>query len=415
MSARGARWRAGSAVAALLAVLGTGARADPVRLDLAFELKMLWGVFHDDGRMPLFPGTLSVPSEQARWMADVQKDWFAAEAHLVLSHATWNIDNGLFRLFGTNLVVTRVTETLPLQAELADVPGQDGGNRLEARLRFDRLWLRASTPFLDLTAGRQPLTFGTAVLYQTIDRIVPLPPSSIDREYKPGVDAVRADLHLGHASALSLVYAFGGDADAHDARVAAALRGPVGGGEGLLFASVLREMPLFGLGYEVDVGSWILRGEGSVAAVDNALGTAPAFGMATAGFEHLFGFGLDLVTEINYFGFGVDDPKDYPKVLYPPRILNGDLPFFFGTWFAGGIASYSFLSWLDANLLVSVSLIEGAVYLYPTITCSIPRAQLLLSGILPIADRGIHPYQPSSELDLSPPAFLTELRVFFGR
>jgi len=145
-------------------------------------------------------------------------------------------------------VVTRsqarlTAEKLP---ELADVPGQAGGNHIESRLRFDRLWLRSSTRHFDLTLGRQPLSFGTAVIYQIIDRIVPLPPFSIDREYKPGVDAIRADVHLAPATDLALVYAFGGDASAHNARIAAALRGPVGAGEGLLFASVLHDMPLFG-------------------------------------------------------------------------------------------------------------------------------------------------------------------------
>ena len=393
----------------------TAARAEPVRLDTSFELKTLWAVFHDYGEMPLFPGTLSIPSQQARWMVDLQKDWFSAEAHLVFSLATWNTDNQVFQLTGTDLVVTRVTETLPLQAELADVPGQAGGNHIESRLRFDRLWLRSSTRHFDLTLGRQPLSFGTAVIYQIIDRIVPLPPFSIDREYKPGVDAIRADVHLAPATDLALVYAFGGDASAHNARIAAALRGPVGAGEGLLFASVLHDMPLFGLGYEVDLGSWILRGEGSVVAESNAEATAPAFAMATLGFEHAFSFGLNLVGELNYFGFGVTDPKDYPKVLYHPRILSGDLPFFFGSFFAGTIASYSFLSWLDASTLISVSLLDGSVYLYPTITCSLPRAQFLLSSIIPLGARGQHPYQPNNELDLSPPGVLMELRVFFGR
>jgi hypothetical protein len=391
-----------------------GRLAGPSGVHVGFEMKTLWAIFHDYGASPIFPGTLSIPSQQGRIMADFDHDWFTAEAHLVISHATWNMDNPLFRLFGSNLVVTRVTETLPLQADLASIPGDDSGRRIETRIRLDRLWTRARTPLFDLTVGRQPITYGTAAIYQTLDRIVPLPPFSIDREYKPGVDAARLDVHLAEATELMLVYALGGDEKPSDARMAAVLRGPVASGEGLLVASLLREMPLFGAGYEIDVSGWTLRGEGSVALVPNALDTTPAFGMATVGFEHAFDFGLDLVMEANYFGFGANHTRDYPAVLYHPRILNGDVPFFFGSRFAGLFASYPISSWLSANSLVSVSLVDGSVYLYPTLTGSIDRAQLIFYGIIPFGARGVHPLQPSNELDLSTHGVMTELRIFFG-
>ena len=61
----------------------------------------------------------------------------------------------------------------------------------------------------DLTAGRQAITFGKAYFWNPLDVFFPFDSSQIDREYKPGVDALRIDVPLGAFSGLNLVGAAG--------------------------------------------------------------------------------------------------------------------------------------------------------------------------------------------------------------
>lgn len=81
---------------------------------------------------------------------------------------------------------------------------------LTLRGRVDRLSLKWSTDGFDLTVGRQPITFGHANVFTPLDLVNPFNPAVIDQEYKPGVDAVRADLYAGVASQLTFAGAYAG-------------------------------------------------------------------------------------------------------------------------------------------------------------------------------------------------------------
>ena len=81
--------------------------------------------------------------------------------------------------------------------------GDGGGVRGSAHL--DRAHLRIAFERADLTVGRQAITFGKAWFWNPLDVFLPFGSTQFDRDYKPGVDALRVDLPLGDLSGATLV------------------------------------------------------------------------------------------------------------------------------------------------------------------------------------------------------------------
>jgi hypothetical protein len=83
------------------------------------------------------------------------------------------------------------------------------GDHVQATLALDRAAVKLSVGPVDLTVGRQAITFGKAYFWSPLDVFLPFDPRQFDREYKPGVDALRVDLALGRFSGVTLVGAAG--------------------------------------------------------------------------------------------------------------------------------------------------------------------------------------------------------------
>lgn len=76
-------------------------------------------------------------------------------------------------------------------------------------LFFDRLNARMSFSWADLTIGRQAATFGKTYFWNPLDVFLPFRLWDIDRDYKPGIDALRLDIPLGLFSGISFIGAPG--------------------------------------------------------------------------------------------------------------------------------------------------------------------------------------------------------------
>ena len=80
----------------------------------------------------------------------------------------------------------------------------DAGD-VRASAHVDRAHLRIALERADITAGRQAITFGKAWFWNPLDIFLPFGSTQFDRDYKPGVDALRVDLPLGDFSGATLV------------------------------------------------------------------------------------------------------------------------------------------------------------------------------------------------------------------
>ena len=83
-----------------------------------------------------------------------------------------------------------------------------------ALLWLDRFNVKMALDPMDLTIGRQAVTFGKAHFWNPLDVYLPLDPNQFDRDYKPGVDALRVDIPLGDFSGFTLIGVLGREMDA---------------------------------------------------------------------------------------------------------------------------------------------------------------------------------------------------------
>jgi hypothetical protein len=89
--------------------------------------------------------------------------------------------------------------------------GTEGDGALSVQGRTDRLNMKATFGTVDLQIGRQPVVFGNAFIFNPRDLVLPFSASVIDAEYKPGVDAMRADVYVGTSGQITAVAAYMGD------------------------------------------------------------------------------------------------------------------------------------------------------------------------------------------------------------
>ena len=86
-------------------------------------------------------------------------------------------------------------------------------SKSSASLWLDRFNLKATFAKADITAGRQPITFGKAYFWNPLDIFLPFDPRQFDRDYKAGVDALRLDIPVGSFTGINLIGVTGRELD----------------------------------------------------------------------------------------------------------------------------------------------------------------------------------------------------------
>jgi hypothetical protein len=82
-----------------------------------------------------------------------------------------------------------------------------------AELLVDDLYLQYRTRRLDVAVGRQPVNLATTFYFVPNDFFAPFAPQTFFRNYKPGVDGLRADFRLAELSQLTLLGVLAYDRD----------------------------------------------------------------------------------------------------------------------------------------------------------------------------------------------------------
>lgn len=72
--------------------------------------------------------------------------------------------------------------------------------------RVDRFSIAYRRPSWSIQTGRQAISWGNGLVFQPLDLFSPFAPTTIDREYKPGVDSVLFESLVGNSSELQLLW-----------------------------------------------------------------------------------------------------------------------------------------------------------------------------------------------------------------
>ena len=203
----------------------------------------------------------------------------------------------------------------------------------EWRAEIDRAAVHTQAGAASLTVGRQAIGWGRGVLFGAVDLFSPFTPLEADREWRRGVDAVRADVKLADRNSLDLVAAFGPDVD--ESAFAGRLRGYAGKADVELVGGWRARDVFGGATASAAVGDAELHGELAVfrtPAVPGSVAFAAERSIvkAVAGTSYRFpaGNGLLVFAEYHYSGFGAASPQDILPLLadpgFQPRYLRGD-------------------------------------------------------------------------------------------
>ena len=161
-------------------------------------------------------------------------------------------------------------------------------------------------------------------MFGAVDLFAPFSPLEADREWRRGVDAVRADIKVTNRSSLDIVGAFGPTWD--QSAVAARVRGYAGPIDVEVMGG-RRARDLFGgITSSAAVGDAELHGELAVFRVPSD-GLADDWGRvwkAVVGGSYRFPIGSGILTyvEYHYSGFGAARPQDILTLVSTPRFME---------------------------------------------------------------------------------------------
>ncbi len=235
-----------------------------------------------------------------------------------------------------------------------------GGDGVTVQPDLDRAFVGVALGPVDLTLGRQAVSWGSAWFWKPTDRFGPFSPTDVDPDVKRGVDAARAQVYLGPDTSLDLLATFerhpGTDRSfwAHGGArlrstfeafdVAVSLARFQGSAEGDWMA-----------GAEVSgaLGDVGLRGEVAVNVGEDSRRVDVE---AVLGADYRLPIDLHLAAEAFYNGYGAAHADEYAAFLLDParseRLTRGE-SFALGRYYAGLTA--------DQQLHPLVHLVVGAL------------------------------------------------------
>ena len=202
------------------------------------------------------------------------------------------------------------------------------GQTFAYRHALDRAFFAWRLGSGEVQLGRQAIGWGRGVLFGAVDIFAPFNPLEIDREWRRGVDALRASLPLTDLFSLDIVAALGESLD--ESVFVGRLQGYVGEIDGEVLLGRRRRDLFAGTAVSLPVGGAEIHGEVALFATPEAvLGEDRVF-KALVGGSYAWDAqgGLLLLGEYHFSGFGVGDLGDLTMHLSDPvyrqRLLRGD-------------------------------------------------------------------------------------------
>lgn len=295
---------------------------------------------------------------------------------------------------------------LPQAVNLTWAPVQSPAGSLA--LRIDRLSLKASVPFVDVIVGRQALSFGQMLFFPVLDIVTPFPPTTLDREFKPGSDAVRGDLYFGATGVLTAAAVYAGSYTVDGLILAARARQTFGPFDIAALAARNRGAPVVGLGAAGDVGGLGVRGEATLTFLPGE----DAFVKAGLGVTGRFA-NLTLIAEGYHQTIGADSPDQYLEVGSTVLALRGDL-----LLLAHSYVAVSTVVGVTPTLLVSLcalgNLDDASWLVGPGLNWAVAdNAELTVGVGLPLGQRPLGAADIRSEFGTLPYTGSVQTRLYF--
>lgn len=345
---------------------------------------------------------------------------YSQKSEIVLDAA---YDNRVIGVNGSSLgISSALLTTYPVPYRITQIGGNlfQTGNTLDYQ-ELDRASFAYQTQNINLTIGRQAIGWGRGTLFSAVDIFSPFTPLQLDKEWRSGVDAIRADIKTTDTTSVDMVSAWGPTWD--QSALGVRFRGYEGNiDEELLVAKRAQDM-MYGATSSVVIGDLEAHGE---FAVFQTPGDVPGSGMfgdpglvpkALLGFSNNFniGTGLKILLEYHYSGFGVAKAGGLPALLANPDYLNrierGDTQIT-GRQALGFQASYDLDGFWHGNLEVLQSLIDDSGVLVPSLSWDAGQNITVLGAVYFAYGAASLNTVPQSQFGAVPPTFILEASFY---
>ncbi|MEZ4415430.1 MAG: hypothetical protein R3E10_06720 [Gemmatimonadota bacterium] len=248
--------------------------------------------------------------------------------------------------------------------------------RFRAWHDLDRLALNLRTDAVDLTIGRQAITWGISTLFPVADLWAQFSPFELDTEEKRGTDAIRALLYPSPGLELDLVIADRGSARDLSGGVRATLE--LTRADLYLAAGKFWREAIAMAGAAVVLDRWKLRAE-MAAPWDLDGGEARAL-RGTLGADRL-GSTWSASIEVHRNGLGHTDAADYLAALQSPELARGET-YLLGRDYLGAAFSYQATDRLGLALSALTNLDDPSLSLTPLASYDLGQNARIQAGAL---------------------------------
>ena len=288
-----------------------------------------------------------------------------------------------------------------------------------AQFDFDRLALRWSGEKIDLTIGRQAINLATTFYFTPNDFFAPFAAQTFYRVYKPGVDALRAEISLGDFSQLSLIsvmgYHFDNNSDTgwsdnlNSQRDSHLIRwiNAVGNVETTVIVGRVRNDNVIGFALQGEMFDWLgLRLEGNRSEPQlNGIDKIQQFSI---GLEHRRENSLNLQWEMFYNSAGADAVSDYQL---NPATTNASQ--YLARQYSALGGSYEITALLIGQAVLISNLVDHSqLASINTIYSVSDESELVVNFSMPVGDQP-DTFLLKSEFGAYPSSLNIEFRLYF--
>ena len=191
------------------------------------------------------------------------------------------------------------------------------------RHRFDRLHVGfAPTENLEITAGRQAVSWGTALFLTPSDPFTPFNPVDPFRQFRAGVDAARVRFYPSALSEVDVVFRQTRSPAGEESTALARGLTTAGNWELSGWGGTLYGDPAGAFGTAGSLGSWAVRGEAVLRRLEDLLVFRGTIGLDRQ--LQVRGRDLTLLVEYQRDGLGAARPDEYRDLLESDTFLRGE-------------------------------------------------------------------------------------------
>jgi hypothetical protein len=283
---------------------------------------------------------------------------------------------------------------------------------------IDQLSVKYHSDRVNLTAGRQPVSLANNFIFTPNDVFYPFSATAVDREFRPGVDALRFDYDVMDLSTITVLGAAGyEDNDPSWEKSAVILRCSMnvksidfsaiaGKTDTRRLAGMTLNAEAFGLGMRLE-GNYSHPIEGEAHA---------DFFQISAGIDKRWENSLHVILEYFYHGNGKSNPDDYvERIKDYPDIMDP----YMGRNYAGILVMGEPTPLFTLQCALLANLDDSSILLGPGVIYSISdEAELIMGGVIPYGETSSYSAKDfaldvKSEFGLYPRSVYLMGRVYF--